>query len=183
MRFLNHRKERALALILPHAGYVYSGKTTGMTVNRAEVPQGPFLLCPNHRGIGVNCALSGFWRIPTATIPRAADLCAAIINHAHGTKKIAEHMKKTQLFQILLPSLHAHCQLHPCVPIFTCHLLSFPTLRVCRTGAISGRAIPAGCSCPCGPMLPQTYTAARAQGGSVGLRAVLAMDTGGFSSF
>ena len=45
-------RERALALVAPHAGYVYSGRVAGETYSAAELPSSFFILCPNHTGLG-----------------------------------------------------------------------------------------------------------------------------------
>ena len=175
-------KEKALALILPHAGYVYSGKTTGMTVSRAEVPQRALLLCPNHRGIGVNCALSpDFWRIPTATIPRAADLCAAIINHAPMVQEDRRAHEKEHSLEVLLPFLHA---VQPSLRLAALSLSQLSYLQCTELAQSLSRAIQSLAA----PVLVVASTdmhhfASRAQGvekDQLALERVLAMDAQGF---
>ena len=43
---------RALGVIAPHAGYVYSGAVAGAVYAHIEVPRKVIVLCPNHTGIG-----------------------------------------------------------------------------------------------------------------------------------
>jgi len=61
----------ALALVGPHAGYVYSGAIAGQTWARVAVPRRVVLMCPNHTGRGVPRSLwpSGGWRLPTGVVP------------------------------------------------------------------------------------------------------------------
>ena len=45
-------KERPAAVVVPHAGYTYSGKVAGAVYGRVEVPADVVILCFNHRGRG-----------------------------------------------------------------------------------------------------------------------------------
>lgn len=48
----------ALAAILPHAGYIYSGRIAAETLSRVKIPQQVVLLGPNHHGQGAGFAIS-----------------------------------------------------------------------------------------------------------------------------
>ncbi|HEY3176264.1 MAG TPA: AmmeMemoRadiSam system protein B [Candidatus Polarisedimenticolia bacterium] len=56
----------AAALIVPHAGYVYSGRVAGATYASAELSATLVILCPNHTGMGEPIAVMsrGAWRTP-----------------------------------------------------------------------------------------------------------------------
>ncbi|HZE98710.1 MAG TPA: AmmeMemoRadiSam system protein B [Planctomycetota bacterium] len=73
-------KERAHAVIVPHAGYVYSGRVAGAVYARVEVPRDVVLLCFNHRGHGAPYGVwpDGAWRTPLGDAPVNADLAAGI---------------------------------------------------------------------------------------------------------
>ena len=43
-------KQSALAVVMPHAGYVYSGATAGATISRVRVPETVLIIGPNHDG-------------------------------------------------------------------------------------------------------------------------------------
>jgi predicted class III extradiol MEMO1 family dioxygenase len=45
-------KVRAVGVVVPHAGYVYSGAVAGEVFSRVEVPGRHVILCPNHTGLG-----------------------------------------------------------------------------------------------------------------------------------
>ena len=53
------------AVVVPHAGYVYSGRIAGKVYGRVHVPDHVILLGPNHTGRGVRGALmaEGEWEI------------------------------------------------------------------------------------------------------------------------
>lgn len=44
--------EKAIGLIAPHAGYIYSGRTAGAVYSQVEIPQVALILAPNHTGRG-----------------------------------------------------------------------------------------------------------------------------------
>ena len=46
------QKEKVIACVVPHAGYIYSGKTAGLTYSKIEIPQTIIILGPNHTGYG-----------------------------------------------------------------------------------------------------------------------------------
>jgi hypothetical protein len=60
-------KEKALGVIVPHAGWVYSGKGAGMVYSRVEITPTVVVMCPNHRGLGEDIAImsEGAWQLPT----------------------------------------------------------------------------------------------------------------------
>lgn len=62
--------EPALAIVAPHAGWIYSGGIAGMTWGAVQVPQRVILLCPNHTGRGVRRSLwsGGAWELPTGEV-------------------------------------------------------------------------------------------------------------------
>ena len=59
------------AVMVPHAGYVYSGSTAGKTFAASNLPQTLIILCPNHTGLGARLAYtaSGSWRTPLGDVP------------------------------------------------------------------------------------------------------------------
>jgi len=64
-------KIKALAVIVPHAGYVYSGRTAGATFARVEIPENIVILGPNHHGRGASLAImsKGAWVMPMGEVP------------------------------------------------------------------------------------------------------------------
>lgn len=58
--------ERAIAVVAPHAGYVYSGAVAGQVYRRVRVPPLAIVMCPNHTGLGSRAAIMshGVFKIP-----------------------------------------------------------------------------------------------------------------------
>ncbi|MFQ5719454.1 MAG: AmmeMemoRadiSam system protein B [Acidobacteriota bacterium] len=61
----------ALALLVPHAGYVYSGRTAGRTYSSSAIADRVLMLGPNHTGRGRPAAIwpGGTWRTPLGSVP------------------------------------------------------------------------------------------------------------------
>jgi AmmeMemoRadiSam system protein B len=59
---------RAIGVIAPHAGLVYSGACAGKVFSRVEIPQLCVILAPNHTGMGDGSSVSvwdkGFYATP-----------------------------------------------------------------------------------------------------------------------
>ncbi|MFZ5775609.1 MAG: AmmeMemoRadiSam system protein B [Thermodesulfobacteriota bacterium] len=64
-------KQPAIALIAPHAGYVYSGGVAGETFASVTIPSDIVLMGPNHHGYGAPISLMthGGWRMPMGNVP------------------------------------------------------------------------------------------------------------------
>ena len=75
----------ARAVVVPHAGWMYSGAVAGETYAQVVVPRLAVLLGPNHTGLGVPGAVvsEGAWRYPGGSVPVAEQLARAIIEAAN----------------------------------------------------------------------------------------------------
>ena len=64
-------KIRAKGIVVPHAGYVYSGAVAGEVFSSVEIPGSHIVFCPNHTGIGADAAIMsrGAWRMPWGDVP------------------------------------------------------------------------------------------------------------------
>ncbi len=98
----------ALGVLVPHAGYVYSGKVAGETYARVEVPGRAVVLCPNHTGFGARVALwpEGGWRTPLGRVPVDAELTAALRACPLVEDDRAAHLREHAL-EVQLPFLQA----------------------------------------------------------------------------
>lgn len=76
------QKIPALAVIAPHAGYIYSGTVAGETFAKVVIPQDIILLGPNHHGQGAPVALMGCgsWQMPMGEVPINEELSSILSN-------------------------------------------------------------------------------------------------------
>ncbi len=66
----------AKAIIVPHAGYIYSGSVAGELIASTIIPQTVLMIGPNHYGAGDNLAISAAdaWSLPVGEVPVACEL-------------------------------------------------------------------------------------------------------------
>jgi len=72
----------AIACMLPHAGYVYSGLVAGQTVSRIKIKDKIILLGPNHTGYGAGFSImtEGAWQTPLGEIKIDSALAKQLLN-------------------------------------------------------------------------------------------------------
>src|SRR5437588_9902327 len=75
-------RRKAIGLVVPHAGYVYSGHVAGAVYSRVDLPARNVVLCPNHTGFGtaLSTMKSGSWRTPLGDVEIDEELSAALIS-------------------------------------------------------------------------------------------------------
>jgi hypothetical protein len=78
------RTEKALGIIAPHAGYIYSGSVAGRVYGQVAVPASVIILGPNHHGIGARAALypEGEWLTPLGLVRIDTRLASLVKKHA-----------------------------------------------------------------------------------------------------
>jgi len=74
-------KRRGVAIMVPHAGYIYSGRVAGKTYASVRLPGRAVILCPNHTGLGEAIAVDeeGHWETPIGRVPVDASLARAVL--------------------------------------------------------------------------------------------------------
>ena len=73
-------KTKALGIVSPHAGYIYSGAMAGRTIGSVEIPQTVIILGPNHTGRGASAAVStNDWQMPAGVVPCAQTIAKKLI--------------------------------------------------------------------------------------------------------
>lgn len=101
-------RRKAIAVVCPHAGWTYSGKTAGLIYSNVEIPDRVILVGPNHHGIGSRYAVysSGAWHTPVGDVPVAEPLALELLDNCEllveDTKAHAqEHSLEVQLPMLL----------------------------------------------------------------------------------
>jgi AmmeMemoRadiSam system protein B len=75
------QRAKVIGVMVPHAGYMYSGHVAGAVYARIDVPTRNVVLCPNHTGFGVPLSImkSGAWETPLGQAQIDQDLCEALL--------------------------------------------------------------------------------------------------------
>lgn len=103
--FLPERtKVAARAIIVPHAGYMYSGHVAGEVYASVELPETFIILCPNHTGQGSDFDLypEGEWVTPLGKAAVDSELSDALLSRfpkaaIDGRAHVREHSLEVQL--------------------------------------------------------------------------------------
>lgn len=108
----------ALALLAPHAGYIYSGALAGLTWASVDVPERVILLCPNHTGEGARRSIwpDGHWSFPGGKLEVDAELAARLADRCGLTPDTDAH-RREHAIEVHLPFVHARRPGAKIVPI------------------------------------------------------------------
>ena len=100
-------RQKALGVISPHAGYVYSGRVMGSVFSRIEIPGTVIILAPNHTGRGKPFSVwpEGFWRTPLGDTPIDEELVNEILNTCELVEKDNAAHKNEHSAEVILPFL------------------------------------------------------------------------------
>ncbi len=96
-------RQEALAVVSPHAGYVYSGDVAAQTFSRVIVPETVLVLGPNHHGSGASLAIGiDDWSMPLGTVPVEKNIASKILAkssviHHDEIAHQAEHSLEVQI--------------------------------------------------------------------------------------
>lgn len=116
-------KQHALAVVLPHAGYVYSGATAGQTLGRVRVPETVILLGPNHHGRGAPLALStDDWQMPMGQVPVNKVMAEMLLQNASDIVADREAHRMEHSLEVQLPFLQQLQQHLTIVPLVVSHI-------------------------------------------------------------
>ena len=71
----------ARAIVVPHAGYVYSGGVAGEVFSTVALPERHVIFCPNHTGVGSHAAIitQGAWVMPWGDVPIDEPLASRLL--------------------------------------------------------------------------------------------------------
>ncbi len=128
-------KYKTKGVVVPHAGYIYSGKTAGAVFSSIEIPDLVIILGPNHTGLGksISVMAEGIWRTPLGDCKINEPMANEIIkNCKFAAKDIYAHLKEHSI-EVELPFLQFLKQGFSFVPI----CLSEPDLNKLSNLAIS----------------------------------------------
>jgi MEMO1 family protein len=95
---------RGIALMVPHAGYMYSGRIAGEAYTSVRLAARAVILCPNHTGQGEAIAIGDEerWETPLGQVPVDAELGRAVLAGCDAARldrsaHLREHSLEVQL--------------------------------------------------------------------------------------
>ena len=93
------------AVMVPHAGLVYSGRIAAQTLRRVRFPRTVIVLGPKHTPYGVEWAVAPHdaWSIPGATIPGDPELARTLIQAIPGLQLDAAAHAHEHAIEVELP--------------------------------------------------------------------------------
>ncbi len=109
-------KKEAIAVVSPHAGYIYSGRVAAKVYSAVEPPDVAVLLGPNHTGAGAKAAImtEGMWDTPVGSAEIDTELALSILERSQVlVDDFRAHMMEHSL-EVQLPFLQ---YLNPAVRI------------------------------------------------------------------
>jgi len=104
----------AIGVIVPHAGYIYSGHVAGAIYTRVVVPSRTIILCPNHTGFGVPLSIMsrGAWQTPLGSLHIDSEMADALMSANPGLEEDFEAHRQEHAIEVQLPfvqrSQHGH---------------------------------------------------------------------------
>lgn len=97
----------AKAVVVPHAGYMYSGSVAGEVFSAINLPHRMILLGPNHSGSGAALALSpaGEWYMPLGTAQIDANMNLRLMEECPELKEDSSAHQSEHSLEVQLPFL------------------------------------------------------------------------------
>jgi len=102
-------EQRAMAIVCPHAGWVYSGRLAGKLIAGTTVPERVIVLAPNHTGRGARGAVwpAGTWRLPGTELEVDEALCRTLVEESPLLQADRAAHQAEHSIEVLLPLLAA----------------------------------------------------------------------------
>lgn len=101
----NIEREVAPGIMVPHAGYVYSGAIAGQVYDRVEIPDQIILLGPNHHGDGHHGAVypGGSWTTPLGDIQINESLAKTLVESSPSLEFDTTAHKREHSLEVQVP--------------------------------------------------------------------------------
>jgi AmmeMemoRadiSam system protein B len=98
---------KAIGLVVPHAGYMYSGHVAGAVYARVDLPQRNIVLCPNHTGFGTPLSImtNGAWRTPLGDMQIDEEICTALMDADRDLEEDSAAQRFEHAVEVQIPFL------------------------------------------------------------------------------
>ena len=127
-------KIKAKGALLPHAGYIYSGKTAIKALSCIDLSKVKrvFLLGPNHTGLGARISLypKGVWKTPLGAVKIDQEIVQELTNRDILLQKDTLAHQQEHSLEVLLPLLQYFIPEFEIVPIIIMQASLFELRRI-----------------------------------------------------
>ena len=98
----------AVAVVSPHAGWMYSGALAGKLFAGVDVPERVLIMAPNHTGRGPRASIwfgegDASWRLPGMDVPIDAPFVASLLAEAPALRADRDAHEDEHAIEVLLP--------------------------------------------------------------------------------
>jgi len=100
-------KEDVIGLLVPHAGYIYSGKVAGATLSRIVMADTFVILCPSHTGRGkpLSIMTEGTWETPLGEVQIDSEMGKKILSGSRYLQEDTAAHQEEHAVEVQLPFL------------------------------------------------------------------------------
>lgn len=126
---LNLKKEPALGIVSPHAGWMYSGKVAGEVYSRLGKYETYIIIGPNHTGLGAEVSIysEGIWKMPMGDVPVDAEIAEGIIKTSEFAKSDTLAHSREHCIEVQVPFIQYFNSKVNIVPI----IMRTDSLEIC----------------------------------------------------
>jgi len=117
-------KKKALGIISPHAGYVYSGRVAGEVFSSIILPKNILLLGPNHTGLGAKAAImtEGSWRTPLGLAQINSTIAKALLESSPIIEEDSKAHQREHSLEVQIPFIQYLMKDFSIIPLSLKHL-------------------------------------------------------------
>ena len=100
-------KEEVVGLLVPHAGYIYSGRVAGATISRIKFKETFIIIGPSHTGLGkpYSVMTEGVWRTPLGDVATDTELAKKIVKVSQYVREDDGAQEGEHAVEVQLPFL------------------------------------------------------------------------------
>lgn len=133
-------REEVVGLLVPHAGYQYSGAVTGATVSRIKFKDTFIIMGPTHSGLGKPFSVwtEGVWKTPLGEVAVDAELAKKMVAVSEHLEEDYQAHREEHAVEVQIPFLQ---YIKPDVRIVPVILASAPAAVYKEIGRDIARAI------------------------------------------
>jgi AmmeMemoRadiSam system protein B len=110
---------KAIGVVSPHAGYIYSGSVAGKVYSSIEIPETVIVIGPNHTGYGskAGIVLEGSFSMPGFDIEIDHELATSILQNSNLIEEDMDSHVYEHSLEVQLPFIHYHNPSAKIVPL------------------------------------------------------------------